>query len=100
MHESLSSEFPGGDLGGISGADNYCQSEANFYNVEGTYRAWLAANSAGPADSWTIADFSNAAFLRMDGQLIARSWADLTDGSIANRGGPRNLDSAISGFST
>ena len=71
-----------GDLGGISGADGYCQSEADLAGLSGTYRAWLSTESYSPASDWSGLSTGFNAFSLTNGALVATSWSDLIDGSI------------------
>jgi len=66
-----------GALGGLSGADLRCNNLAAGAGLPGTFRAWLSDGTESPATR-----FSRSGFQRTDGQVVARDWADLTDGSL------------------
>ncbi|MBI2543103.1 MAG: hypothetical protein HYW24_02880 [Candidatus Aenigmarchaeota archaeon] len=70
-----------GTLGGLSGADQKCQSLANAANLGGTWKAWLSDRTTAATSRLT--HFNNP-YKLLDGKKIADSWNDLTDGSIAN----------------
>jgi hypothetical protein len=69
-----------GDLGGLQGADDKCQAAASNAGLSGTYKAWLSDSSTSVA-----ARFVNPVgpYVLTDGNQIAGSWADLTDGGLA-----------------
>ncbi len=75
----LSAAASMGDLGGLSGADATCQSEADAAGLTGTYQAWLADGVASPA---TRESRSGAPYIDPLGTVIADDWADLTDGTL------------------
>ncbi len=68
-----------GDLGGLAGADAKCQALAMAAQLPGTYFAWLGGPLA-PADRMFHAP---TPYLRTDGALVAKDWADLTDGMLS-----------------
>ena len=78
-----SDTFSGG-FGGPSAADGICQTRATQAGLVGRYRAWLPSTGTTAAEK--IAD---ARYVRPDGIVVARSRADLLDGSIEN---PLNRD--------
>jgi hypothetical protein len=71
-----------GNLGGLTGADDKCQAEAEGPSSivpSGTYWAWLSDGSDSPYTGFTR---SSHPYLLPDGTKIAEDFADLTDGSI------------------
>ncbi len=71
-----------GNLGGLTGADEKCQAEANgpaSIVPSGTYLAWLSDGTDSPDTRFT--KFSHPYKLRY-GTKIAEDFTDLTDGSI------------------
>lgn len=76
----LTSAYYTGNLGGLAGADEKCQTAATSAGLPGTYKAWLSNSSTSAADRWT---HSNLAYVRTDGEIIAADWANLVDGSMA-----------------
>jgi hypothetical protein len=70
-----------GDLGGLAGANEICQSHADAASLGGSFRAWLADSTTGPADTF---ERSPVPYVRTDGATVADDWDDLTDGTIQN----------------
>jgi hypothetical protein len=70
-----------GDLGGLAGADVICQSTAEGAGLTGTYKAWLSDSTQGAAARMT---HSMAAYVTLQGDVIAADWDDLVDGQIAH----------------
>ena len=68
-----------GDLGGISGADALCASEAAAAGLEGEFRAWLSTSSSPVGDRLVQ---STEPYVLVDGTRVADDWQDLTDGNI------------------
>jgi hypothetical protein len=72
-----------GNLLGLAGADQICQSlaeSAGSLAAPGTYKAWLST-AAAPAESRLT--HATVPYKLVNGTQVAASWADLTDGSIA-----------------
>ena len=68
-----------GNLGGLDGADQLCQSEADAAELGGTWRAWLADSTGSPASRFI---HSAGKYVRLDGVRLANDWNDLIDGEI------------------
>lgn len=68
-----------GNLGGLNGGDQLCQTSADTAGVGGTYRMWLADATGSPS---TRFDASTVPYYRFDGVMVATSFADLTDGTL------------------
>jgi len=71
-----------GNLGGLTGADDKCQAEADgpaSIVPSGTYLAWLSDGTDSPATRFTK---SAHPYMLPDGSKIAEDFTDLTDGSI------------------
>ncbi len=68
-----------GDLGGLTGADEKCQTAAEAAELGGTFQAWLSAGDDMPL---TRMVHSAGIYKRVDGVVLARGWNDLTDGLI------------------
>ncbi len=71
-----------GNLGGITGADDKCQTEADgpaSIVPSGTYLAWLSDGFDSPDTRFTK---SSHPYILPDGTKIAEDFTDLTDGSI------------------
>jgi len=67
-----------GNLGGLAGADDICNSNAFRAGLTGTYKAWLSDSTTSVTDRFT----HHGHFRKVDGTIIATSWNDLTDGTI------------------
>ncbi|MCB9991211.1 MAG: hypothetical protein H6867_07495 [Rhodospirillales bacterium] len=72
-----------GNLGGLSGANNKCQTAADNASLGGTYKAWITDtnSSNSPSNTFTQASIP---YRRIDGYRIADNWSDLTDGLLDN----------------
>ncbi len=71
-----------GNLGGLTGADDKCQAEADgsaSIVPSGTYLAWLSDGTDSPDTRFTK---SAHPYVLPDGTKIAEDFTDLTDGSI------------------
>ena len=85
-----------GNLGGVAGADAYCEMFAKNANLPGTYKAWLTGKdpASAPATRFGSTDFKGWYLLPSDPPTpVALGWADLTS---PNEDMPANyLQSAI-----
>ncbi|GEM_PF-3438405 len=69
-----------GAMGGLSGADNLCQSAANSASLGGAWKAWLSTASVSASSRLVN---TSKAYTLVDGTtLISRNWSDLTDGYL------------------
>lgn len=75
-----------GNIGGLAGADAFCQGLADMAGLPGTYRVWLSDSTGSPSTRftrstipWVMPSGSNG------GIILADSWGDLTDGTIDAR---------------
>jgi hypothetical protein len=71
-----------GNLGGLTGADDKCQAEADgpaSIVPSGTYLAWLSNGTDSPDTRFTK---SSHPYMLPNGTKIAEDFTDLTDGSI------------------
>lgn len=75
-------KFSAFSLGGPDGTDNAdaaCQQLAAKAGLDGTFKAWLSTKYVSPSMRFNPAP---GRYARTDGKLVAKSWADLTDGSL------------------
>ncbi len=75
----VSSALYTGDLGGLAGADLECQTLAAKAGLTGTYYAWLSDGRTAPAQRFV---HSSVPYVLTTGEQIAKSWQDLTDGTL------------------
>lgn len=75
----VSSDSFNGDLGGLAGADQACQSRAAAANLGGTWRAWLSTSNSSAGDRLA---HSELPYATLDGKVVAANWSDLTDGTL------------------
>ncbi len=76
----ISSTSQNGAMGGVTGADTTCQKLATAAKLSGTYRAWVSNATTDPKASFTK---SSGLYCLTDGTMVAASWTDLTNGTIA-----------------
>lgn len=69
-----------GNLGGLAGADAICQRSAEAAGLKGIFKAWLSDSTHSAAERLT---HSSVEYVDTQGRVIARHWADLTDGALA-----------------
>jgi hypothetical protein len=87
----VTSEPRNGAMGGILGADEFCNDLAFQAGLPGDYLAWNSTVLSYPNFDFV----QEGVYIRTDEQVIANSYEDLTDGNIAH---PINLDE--NGFAT
>lgn len=68
-----------GNLGGVEGADNICQTEAVAAYLSGTYKAWISDSTHDPVYSFT---HNKGNYILTNGLVVATDWYDLTDGTL------------------
>jgi hypothetical protein len=66
-----------GNLGGLSGADQKCQTLASA-KLTGTFKAWLSDSNTSAASHLTT--HGTLPYILVDGTLVANDWTDLTSG--------------------
>ena len=77
----ITSTLSVGNLGGVAGADAYCQGLAVAAELSGTYKAWLTGADAAsaPAQRFGSAGFEGWYLLPTEPPTaVARGWTDLT----------------------
>ncbi len=72
-----------GDLAGVTGADAKCQASADARNLGGSWKTWISDYSTSAADRL---NHYPGPYRLLDGTLIATSWGDLTDWTLASNG--------------
>jgi hypothetical protein len=75
----VTSKVSTANLGGLASADAICNAHANSVGLPGTYVAWLSDDNTDAVSRVT----SNGPYANTDGQIVANSLADLTDGSLS-----------------
>jgi hypothetical protein len=70
--------YAGGNIGGLTGADDKCQALATAAGLTGQYMAWLSDATTNARDR--IPAQANAAYIRMDGALVALRYDTLLTG--------------------
>jgi hypothetical protein len=75
----VSSVLYDGNLGGLTGADNDCNSLANAAHLPGTYRAWLSDSMTSAAARLT---HGTVPYVLVDHTVVANDWAGLTSGTL------------------
>lgn len=76
----LTSTTSRGNLFGLSGADDTCQTRANTVSLGGIWKAWLSDGSTSAASRL---DHSSLPYALVDKTTkIADNWTDLTDGNL------------------
>lgn len=69
-----------GAMGGLTGADASCQSEATQASLPGTFKAWLSDDRDSPSTRMTR---HPGRYQLTSTHVVAVSWDDLTDGTLA-----------------
>jgi hypothetical protein len=73
---------PSGALGGLTGADGFCQNLANVATptpLPGTYQAWLSDNTGSPSTRFTQ---STGPYRLVTGETVAANWTALLSGTL------------------
>ena len=71
--------FRGAEIGGLDGADMKCQGAATTAGLSGSYKAWLSDETGSPSTRFAR---STRPYIRVDGIVVAMSYADLVDGTL------------------
>jgi hypothetical protein len=96
----ISSALYDGNLGGLAGADQKCQSLATAARLPGTYRAWLSSSTTSAASRL---NHSKVPYVLVDGTRVADNWTDLTDNvlqhaiTLTEKGTPPHSGTAATG---
>lgn len=70
-----------GNIGGVMGADAFCQKHADAEGLKGDFRAMISDSITNAADR--LRQY-NTPYYRVDGVKVADNWGDLMDGSLDN----------------
>ncbi|HEY8377729.1 MAG TPA: DUF4215 domain-containing protein, partial [Nannocystis sp.] len=75
--------YAGHALGGLDGADALCRAAAQQAGLPRpfAFKAWLSDRTT---DARERLHHGRGRYLRLDGQVVARSWDDLVDGTLEN----------------
>lgn len=84
-----------GDLGGLSGADAKCQSQATTYGIPGTFKAWISDHGTTVASRFYHSSLPYKYWNGSSWIQIADNWSDLTDGTLDN-----SIDTTVTGGAT
>lgn len=76
----ITSETYTGELGGLAGADDRCQSLAEAAGLENpqNFRAWLSDGIASPHTRFQGIDITDEPYILLSGRVVADNFADLT----------------------
>lgn len=78
----ISSQIYNGNLGGLVGADNKCQTLADSANLGGSWKAWVSDSTTSVSSRMNQ---SGLPYILVDGtSKIADNWFSLVDGSLDN----------------
>jgi hypothetical protein len=77
----ISSVGTTGNLGGLTGADAFCQARATAAGLPGTYMAWLSDTTGSPSTRFTRA---TVPYVLVNGTTVAANWNALTSGTLAH----------------
>ncbi len=80
----ISSTTTNGSLGGVQGANTYCQTRAETAGLSGRYIAWIANSNPYSAPAFVF-ERASMPYVRVDGVQIADDWTDLVSGTINSR---------------
>lgn len=68
-----------GELGGLEGADQKCNTAATQANLPGNYKAFLSTTTTDASERLSHA---NVPYVLTTGEMVADNWSDLTDGQL------------------
>ena len=68
----------GGNLGGVSGADIKCQTQAAAAGLSGIYKAWISSKTESASSRLT---HSTLPYKLVNGTSVANNWSDFADTS-------------------
>jgi hypothetical protein len=75
----VSSEMYDGNMGGVVGADDACQTLADAASLGGTWKAWVGDGTASPETTFVQSELP---YVLVGGGTVANDWADLTDATL------------------
>ncbi len=71
-----------GNLGGLSGADEKCNTLAHDAGLFGNFKAWLSTVDGDPVSRFPK---TNWTYVLPNGIVVANGWVDLVDGNLKNK---------------
>lgn len=71
----ITNESYNGNIGGLVGADEICNSSAHLAGLGGNWKAWLSDSQTSVSERFYHA---RKPYKLLNGRLIARNWKDLT----------------------
>jgi hypothetical protein len=74
-----SETFVGGNLGGLTGADDICRKLAVSAGLSSSYAAWLSDSTGSPVTRFPE---DVGPYLLVNGAIVANNWTDLTSGTL------------------
>jgi hypothetical protein len=74
-----SQTFTGGEIGGLTGADDICRGLAVKAGLSSSYFAWLSDSTGSPATRFPE---DVGPYILVDGTIVANNWTDLTSGTL------------------
>lgn len=79
---------------GVDTVDSFCNNQAGFAGLPGTYAAWISDANSSPATRFT---HSTVPYVLLNDLVVANDWADLTNGSIKTRINVSEFENIIEG---
>ncbi len=68
-----------GNLGGVAGADQKCQTRASAAGLTGIWQAWISDGTTSPDARF---EHFTGPYKLLDGTKVADNWSDLIDGTL------------------
>lgn len=90
----ISSTTTTGAIGGLNVADGLCQNLATSAGIKGPFRAWLSDATGSPSTRFVR---SSVPYYLTNHQIVANSYADITDGSFARAVYVNEMGLAVAG---
>jgi len=78
----VSKNWVSGSMGGLAGADSWCQNQANQASLGGSFKAWLSNSSTSASSRLSHA---SVPYKLVDDTTVVNNWNDLVDGTLSNK---------------